>query len=110
MVVGDLDALLARVAWSAADFEAAKPDYCELSRVEAKRLVIETGASVVVVVVTEVDGTGITARTDQEERSRCYGYGVLEGENPFWAETWAMSMAWRLLVQTGMIRHVRPAG
>lgn len=108
VVAGDLSALLARLGPSASNLDALKPDYCELSRVEARRLVNETGASAVIAVVTDIDGTGITARTDQEERSRCYGYGALEGENPFWAETWAMSMAWRLLVQTGMIRHVRP--
>ncbi|WP_162909948.1 CinA family nicotinamide mononucleotide deamidase-related protein [Aggregatilinea lenta] len=101
---GDVDALLARLDWTEADFDAAHRDYCTLSQSEAERLIGATGASVVLAMVTDADGTGITAQAGDQSRSRCYGYGVVEGEKPFWAETWAMSMAWRLLLQTGLIR------
>jgi len=93
----DLAALLERLGIDPA--QAAEPatlDYCQLSRAEAKRLEAETGADVVIAIVTFDAGTGITALAAHEERSRCYGFGGANSDAPFWAGTWGMSMAWQL--------------
>ncbi|MCC6800198.1 MAG: CinA family nicotinamide mononucleotide deamidase-related protein [Anaerolineae bacterium] len=93
----DLAALLERLGID--PVQAAEPaalDYCQLSRAEAKRLEAETGADVVIAIVTFDAGTGITALAAHEERSRCYGFGGANSDAPFWAGTWGMSMAWQL--------------
>lgn len=93
----DLAALLARLGMDPAEAgDPASLDYCYLSRSEAKRLAAETGADVVIAIVTFDAGTGITALTAHEERSRCYAFGGANSEAPYWAGTWGMSMAWRL--------------
>jgi len=93
----DLVALLTRLGMDPAGAgDPAALDYCQLSRAEAKRLASETGADVVIAIVTFEAGTGITALAAHEERSRCYGYGGANSEAPVWAGTWGMSMAWQL--------------
>lgn len=74
-------------------------DFSELSRVEARRLRDESGADVVIAVVTHASGTGITALTAHGERSRSYGFGGADTDAPHWAGTWGISMAWRLVRQ-----------
>lgn len=103
VVTGDIDALHARLALPDADLTATGDVYGVLAQAEARRVSEATGASVALAVVTDASGTGITVRAGSEERSRRYGYGAVEGEKPFWAEMWAMSMAWRLLIQTGAL-------
>ncbi|MCZ2099706.1 MAG: CinA family nicotinamide mononucleotide deamidase-related protein [Anaerolineae bacterium] len=93
----NLAALLERLGMDPAQaVEPATLDYCQLSRAEAKRLATESGADVVIAIVTFDAGTGITALAAHEERSRCYGFGGANSEAPFWAGTWGMSMAWQL--------------
>jgi competence/damage-inducible protein CinA-like protein len=96
---GDLDTLLARLGRDAVPEDGGQVDYCELTRAEARRLRESAGADVAIAVVTEPDGTGITVLTAGDERSRCYGYGGEDTEAPRWAVTWALSSAWRLLLQ-----------
>lgn len=74
-------------------------DFSELSRIEARRLRDESGADVVIAVVTHASGTGITALTAHGERSRSYGFGGADTDAPHWAGTWGISMAWRLIRQ-----------
>lgn len=81
------------------DSGAAPSDFSELSRAEARRLRGETGADVVIAVVTDDSGTGITALTEHGERSRSYGFGGADTDAPYWAGTWGISMAWRLVRQ-----------
>lgn len=94
----ELDVLLTRLGYAPGQ---ADLDYCELARTNAKRLLAESGASVVLSVITSEAGTGITALTARNERSRCYGFGA-DAEAPVWAGNWAISMAWHLA------RHVEP--
>ena len=89
----ELNLLLARLGVS------GDADYRELARAEAERMGRETGADVVIAVVTHTSGTGITAWTPQRERSRHYTFGGAESEAPLWAGTWGISMAWRLVRQ-----------
>ncbi|NDJ75047.1 MAG: CinA family nicotinamide mononucleotide deamidase-related protein [Chloroflexi bacterium] len=74
-------------------------DPCVLAKAEAARLAAESGAEVVVCIVTQQNGTGITARGGDRERSRCYPFGGPEIDAPVWAGTWGISMAWRLVRQ-----------
>jgi nicotinamide-nucleotide amidase len=89
----ELDPLLARLGVS------GDSDYRDLARAEAERMGRETGADVVIAVVTHASGTGITAWTPQRARTRHYTFGGAESEAPLWAGTWGMSMAWRLVRQ-----------
>jgi competence/damage-inducible protein CinA-like protein len=96
----DLPGLLARLGEDPAKAEdAASLDFCQLSRAEAKRLVRDTQANVAIAIVTFDSGTGITALTELEERSRCYGFGGRDSDAPNWAGTWGMAMAWQLARQ-----------
>jgi nicotinamide-nucleotide amidase len=76
-------------------------DNCELSQLEARRLAAESGADVVIAIVTYESGTGITVVANQEERNRCYRFGGSETDAPIWAGTWGMSMAWHLVRKMG---------
>lgn len=96
---GDLDTLLVRLGRDAVPADAGTVDYCALTRAEARRLRGAASADVAIAIVTEPDGTGITVLTAGDERSRCYSYGGEDTEAPRWAVTWALSFAWRLLLQ-----------
>lgn len=96
----DLPALLERLGEDPARAgDPAALDFCQLSRAEAKRLADDSGADVAIAIVTFDPGTGITALTSHEERSRCYGFGGANSDAPDWAWTWGMSMAWQLARQ-----------
>jgi competence/damage-inducible protein CinA-like protein len=88
----DLKALIAR-------FDAASPppDHGQLARLEARRLLDETGAAVAIAYLTEDGGTGIAAMTRDKERIRRYRFGGADVEAPIWAGTWAIGMAWQLV-------------
>ncbi len=95
----DLAALLERLELAGQDAEPKTLDYCELSRAEAKRLLEAGGADVAIAVVTHEAGTGITALTALDHKTRCYRFGGAGTDAPFWAGTWGISMAWRLVRQ-----------
>jgi nicotinamide-nucleotide amidase len=95
----DLYRLLARLDLPTEDVDLAALDYCELSRTEARRLAAESGADVVIVVITHDSGTGITGLTAQKERSRCYQYGGADTDAQWWAGTRGLTLAWRLARQ-----------
>ncbi len=88
----DLAALIARF-----DAASAPPDYGQLARLEARRLLDETGAAVAISYLTEDGGTGIAAMTREKERIRRYRFGGADVEAPVWAGTWAIGMAWHLV-------------
>ncbi len=93
----DLGMLAARLGMPAAELDPAALDYGEMAKAEARRLREETGADVVIAYVTHEHGTGITAMTAERERTRRYAFGGAGTEAPFWAGTWAISMAWHLV-------------
>jgi nicotinamide-nucleotide amidase len=90
----DLAALLARIN---GDESGPEMDFGALSRAEARRLLAESGADVVIAYVTHEQGTGITAMTRQRDRMRRYAFGGVSTDAPVWAGTWAISMAWHLV-------------
>lgn len=95
----DLAVLLAGHGRAADLADLAAVDFRELSETEAERLSQQSGAEVVIAIVTHEAGTGITARTPGRTRSRRYQFGGVETDAPVWAGTWGMSMAWRLARQ-----------
>jgi len=92
----DLDTLLARLDRPTGEIP---PDFGDLSRAEAQRLIEASGADVVLAFVTHDAGTGITAMTRTGHRTRGYRFGGAGVEAPVWASMWAISMAWHLLRQ-----------
>jgi hypothetical protein len=46
------------------------------------------------------EGTALAVYFDGNLRSRAYGFGAQADLAKSWASTWAMSMAWRMLVET----------
>ncbi|NLX10031.1 MAG: CinA family nicotinamide mononucleotide deamidase-related protein [Chloroflexi bacterium] len=92
----ELEPLLARLGYAAEAADPAALDYCALAQAEARRVRGETGADVVIAILTREPGTGISTLAGLEERSRCYQYGGVESDAPQWAGTWGMSMAWHL--------------
>ena len=94
----DLTGLLLRLGQPAQP--SGSIDSGELAVLEAQRLRADTGADVVIAIVTHDSGTGIATMTAQRERTRQYRFGGLESGAPVWAGTWGMGMAWRLARKT----------
>lgn len=93
----DPNALVAAWPGNSAISDTAGLPYGHLASREAGRVRAQTGADVVVAIVTDDAGTGIVAQTPTGQRVRQYGFGGSSADAQVWAGTWGMSMAWRLL-------------
>jgi molybdenum cofactor synthesis domain-containing protein len=94
----DLAGLLTRLGRAdAVGTDQPALDYGELAESEARRLMEESGADVVIAYVSLGTGTGITAMTREKSRTRRYGFGGTNTDAPAWAGTWGISMAWHLV-------------
>lgn len=62
-------------------------------------VVNDTGADIGIGIATNVHGTAIAVVSPERDYARIYDYG---GDTSFWAGTWGMGLAWRMLKeQTG---------
>lgn len=92
----EIPALLERLGLDAST-PVSELDFGELAQLEARRLMVESGADVVISYVTHEEGTGIVSKTRHDERTRRYGFGGSSTDAPAWGGTWGISMAWHLV-------------